>query len=332
MEEGQSQQSSMTTLDLESVLSVGISNGIAVAGVRVSGNSRYTALMFENHDTSLGNKASSSWNQTIGFHNDKNRPGLIDIDGDVVAVSYQFDVNVVETASVNIYQRVNSSTLMEEAQIMDVTWESYRPFGVSAKGDLVAVGIPYYGGHSGAVFVHRFDTLSKSWNQFYDPITNDECAIFGSSVVLLKDEGLLIGCTEKGRDSAAVYFYSQQQSSEGYTFQQIEYAIFGSLMVLFKDEGLTIGCTEKRSASGAVNFYSQHQISEGYTFQQNILTSGKIKHNIIQIYAKENMTWAEVDKVPAPGKDSKFLSVAISGRKALVSSESNVYAYFLQDC
>jgi hypothetical protein len=111
--------------------------------------------------------------------------------------------------------------VVEEAQITEVTWENYRPKGVSVKGDLVAVGILYYGGHKGAVFVYRFDPLSKSWNQFNDPITNDECPKFGFSVVLLNDKELLIGCTIKGSDSGTVYFYSQQKDTEQhYALQQ----------------------------------------------------------------------------------------------------------------
>jgi hypothetical protein len=38
--------------------------------------------------------------------------------------------------------------------------------------------------------------------------------------IVKRYEGLLISCTEKGSDSGAVYFYSQQQISEGYTFEQ----------------------------------------------------------------------------------------------------------------
>jgi hypothetical protein len=53
----------------------------------------------------------------------------------------------------------------------------------------------------------------------------------------------------------------------------------------------------------------------------------------LHVYAKENMTWTEVDRVSAPVRESKLgMSVAISGRKALVSSERNVYAYYIQDC
>jgi hypothetical protein len=97
MEEGQT-QSSVTSLDLNSVLNIGISDGVAVAGV--SSDSGYTALMVENHDIFW---KTSSQNQTIEFHNNKDRPGLIDIDGDVIVVSNSYDIDSLQTSLVHIY-------------------------------------------------------------------------------------------------------------------------------------------------------------------------------------------------------------------------------------
>ncbi|KAL3787044.1 hypothetical protein ACHAWO_007433 [Cyclotella atomus] len=304
MEEGQT-RSNVTSLDLKSVFRVGISNGVAVAGASID-NSRYTVPMFEKHDNFF-EKTASSWNQTIEFHNNKDRPGLIDIDGDVVVVSDRFDVTLFQTPLVHVYRRVNSTTLVEEAQITDdVTWKDARSHGVSVRGDLVVVGIPNYGGHKGAVFVYRFNSLMKSWNQFHDPIINDECDMFGYSVILLKDGGLLIGCGEKGNDSGAVYFYSQQQDSaqqHHYTFQQ---------KIVPDKKGHSFARFNQLAADG------------------NILL---VLSTHLHVYAKENMTWTEVDRVSAPVRESKLgMSVAISGRKALVSSERNVYAYYIQDC
>ncbi|KAL3767416.1 hypothetical protein ACHAWO_013857 [Cyclotella atomus] len=146
----------------------------------------------------------------------------------------------------------------------------------------------------------------KSWNQFHDPIINDECDMFGYSVILLKDGGLLIGLAVKRNDSGAVYFTLSSRT------------VHSSIIIRFNKD-----CARQRVMDPGFN-----QLAA----DRNILL---VLSAHLHVYAKkENMTWTEdLTEVSAPVRESKLgMSVAISGRKALVSSERNVYAYYIQDC
>jgi hypothetical protein len=172
---------------------------------------------------------------------------------------------------------------------------------LAVNGDFIAMGCPYYGGDKGAVVAYKFDSLTKSWNQFNHPITNEDCGhYFGASVVLLEDKGLLIGCRETIGNSTPVYFYSQSDAGI-YTFEQ---------------KIVASGWTPGRGYGGRL------------AADENIMIM--VTTSNINVFARDgSKRWTKINKIPA---EHGILDVAVSGRNALVSSANKVDAFIFQDC
>jgi hypothetical protein len=300
--EVQSQSVANVTLDARSTQSVAISGNFAVVGARDAYSSQATGTVHVVEKDFQG-----TWKQTFEISYATAAPHTVDIDEDVIVVFAGGHDRV--DSWIDIYRHVNT-TWVKEAQIfgsdLGYEWGS-ESRAVSVKGDFVALGSNYHDGANRAVTMYKFDSLSKSWNQFNDPITNDDCDYaFGSRVVLLEENELLMSCSGESKQSGVVYFYSRSDTGQ-YKFQQ---------KVVVSDDAL-----EDASAD-----------PDTLAADENIMLL--VSSNIIYLFTKKNTTWTEVHKIPALDEALGHfgLSVSISGRIALISSEHNVHSYFLEDC
>jgi hypothetical protein len=299
-EEQSSQSVETSTLEMRSSPSVAISGGAAVVGARDAYSSQSTGTV---HVFEKDFQGTASWKQTFEINYPAATPHTVDIDQDVIVIFAGGHDG--DTSWIDIYRHFNSSWV-KEAQIFGSNWGS-KGRTVSVKGDFVALGSNYHDGANRAVTMYKFDSLSKSWNQLNGPITNDDCDdYFGSRVVLLEDNGLLMSCSGESQQSGLVYFYSRSGTGQ-YKFQQ---------KVVVSDYAL-----EDASA-----------YPDTLAADENVMLI--VSSNIIYLFTKKNMTWTEVDKIPAPDKNLGHfgLSVSIFGRKALISSEHNVHSFYLEDC
>lgn len=192
---------------------------------------------------------------------------------------------------------------------------------VSVVNNTIAVGDLIYKGSTGAAFVYNHDSSpsSKSWTQPPQVITNDDCGgMFGSSVVLAQNDGLLIGCSEEkiaGTDVAgtgAVYYYAREAIGEPYMLQQKIRSLNGMVEERFGDAG-QIAVNEDASIMAVGT---------------NHRDAGSV-----HIFANMNGVWVQVETMETPPGHTRFgYKVALSGRTVLVSSIQNVFSYTLEDC
>ena len=95
---------------------------------------------------------------------------------------------------------------------------------VSVKGGILAVGDDEYGsGARGSVFVYEYNQMTGKWTEFGNSILNGDCDLsFGTSLAVLEDGALAIGCTGDESNTGAVYHYIRSvfQGQEQYTLQQ----------------------------------------------------------------------------------------------------------------
>ena len=266
----------------------------------------------------FGKDASGRWNQVMRIEPDEIAQqaflgSSVDADGDVLVLGASEDGDNAEGSAL-IYRLVDT-TWRQEAKITPVD-SNLEDFGtsVSVKGTLIAVSDVYYGSlDKGAVFVYEFDSSKNTWSQLNDPITNDDCdKEFGSSVVLVEDKSLLIGCAGDNKYTGAVYFYSLSVTGDKYLFRQKIVPSDGAPDDWFGDWG-QIG------VDGNIMLVASLNENRDTTY--------------FYIFAMENNAWREVAKVAAPADSAEFGNmVYFSGRTALVASNSNAYLYSLEDC
>jgi len=237
----------------------------------------------------------------------------VDIDGNVIVVgAYDYRDN---RGSAYIFRRNETnpwSSWIQEAKLLPDD-PQLRSFGrsVSINDNTIAVGDSTYNNSSGAVFVYTYDPLSKSWSQMNETITNHDCEDhFGSGLALSRENGLFVGCPGEQRGTGAVFYYIQAKSGDHYVLQQKIESLegysndnFGAFDQISVDDNLVVIGTETET------------------------------NGTVHIFANTNNAWLEVLRIESPPAIRQFgYKVAISGKRVLVSSISNVYSYTLDEC
>lgn len=290
-----------------------ISGNVAVAGAGNELNQNNTAYIFERN-------SSGTWHPIMHIEPDNVSPysafgQTSDIDGNVIVIGAPFDGPEAK-GSAFIYRRVNDTWIQSAKLVPDD--EDLNQFGTSVTvvGDLVAIADPLYGDlYHGAVFVYRYDASSDSWNEFQDPITNDNCGrFFGSVVSLTNDQELMVGCYVQENDHpGAVYYYSLQ----GDQFELRQTIVPPNAI---EDDFTEIDQIEVDGDLMLVK-------SEGFSYGQ------------VHVFAREDNVWRAIAKIAGleiagPMESGSFFgySLALSNRTAVVSTGSSYYVYDLEDC
>ena len=243
----------------------------------------------------------------------ENFGGSVDIDQKKVIVgAYNYQTNIGSVYVFHLNETSSESTWVQEAKL--VTNDPIASgFGqsVSINNNFVAVGDRKYNNTAGAVFVYSYNGTSESWNQFNKTVTNSDCDNeFGSSVVLMYDNCLMIGCLGDQSDTGAVYYYTQAVNGDHFILQQ-----------------------KLTPLNGAPNdkFGGPNQIA----VSGNLVVVGTDKemNGTVHVFAKVNGAWLQVNTINSPPESRRFgYRVAISGLKVLVASVFNVYSYTLDQC
>ena len=292
------------------VWSVAISDDVAVVGDAEFTNYMGAAYVYEKN-------ISGAWNKVMQLEPQNATTAAwygysVDVEQDVIAVGAP---DYPAGGSTFIYRRVNGTWSLDAMIANNRSEVGMFGESVSLKNDVLAVGDYLTGDNEeGTVFVYKYDSLSKEWNQLGSQINNTDCVkFFGFAVELTDDLGLFASCYEDADGDEAVYYYQPPGKSGNYEFQQkIPIAddrtfntTFGYGYRMVTDGDIVIGAT-----------YSEDE-DEGE----------------VHVFIKNMYVWAEVATISAPDDDPSFgLSYTISGRNILVSSESKVHSFYLEDC
>mmetsp|Transcript_18558 Transcript_18558/g.32645 ORF Transcript_18558/g.32645 Transcript_18558/m.32645 type:complete len:1114 (+) Transcript_18558:41-3382(+) len=290
-------------------------------GVAISGNVVVTgapSVNDKNGYVSVFTKISGIWFESAQLSPDiighrENFGGAVDIDADVIIVgAYDYIDN---RGSAYIFRNDESSPWSGWAQEAKLLPDdpNLQGFGraVSVINNTVAIGDRTYKDSSGAVFVYVYEPSSRSWTQLNEAITNNDCGgMFGSSLALTRDNGLLIGCPGEQGGTGAVYYYTQAATDDQYFPQQKIQSLDG----VFNDD---FGASDRLAVDGDIM----------------VVGTDKETNGTVHVFAKMKNAWIEVDTIDSPPQSRGFgYKVALSGRKVLVSSIYNVYSYTLGEC
>lgn len=153
----------------------------------------------------------------------------VDIDANILAVGVPSDLQG-GGGYVFVYRR-NGTAWTEEARLSPPRSDKadgekadvhYLGVSVSSKGTLIAVSDYQYGDEDeGAVFVYKFDSLTKSWTPVGGPLVNPDCDLhFGSIVSLTQEDALFVTCGWTDGDSGSFYYYEPPGTGEDYVLRQ----------------------------------------------------------------------------------------------------------------
>jgi len=174
----------------------------------------------------------------------------------------------------------------------------YLGVSVSSKGTLIAVSDYQYGDEDeGAVFVYKFDSLTKSWTPVGGPLVNPDCDLhFGSIVSLTQEDALFVTCGWTDGDSGSFYYYEPPGTGEDYVLRQ-SFALDDAIASLAVDgNSLVVG---------------EHW--RGQT-------------HVIRFFVRRHKAWEEVATLEEPAFDVFFgQHVAMALNRTLVASYKNVY-------
>lgn len=293
------------------IWSVAISGDVAVAGDAEYNNYTGAAYVFEKNISGTWNKVMQIEPQNItaaawyGYS--------VDVHHDLIAIGAP---DYPGGGSTFIYRRDNGNWTLDAMLANNHSESGMHGESVSLKNNVVVVG-DYLTGDSeeGIVFVYKHDLLSEEPNQLTDKINNTDCAKYlGFAVELTDDLDLLVSCAEDSDGYEAVYYYQPSEKSGHYEMQQ------------------KISVPDDRSLNNTFG-YGYSIVADG-----NIMLLGTYSEDEddgeVHVFTKDEYNvWAEVAKISAPDNVNYFgQSYTISGRKVLVSSESKVHSFYLEDC
>lgn len=311
-EDGNFENADLFELEIDYIISdLDISENRVAIGSPEEGDDIESVYVYEED-------SSGEWNLVQRIKS-PHRPGTrfgssVDIDRDLMVVVAPNSGDNGE-GSAFVYRRDENEWILEEELSPDNSISDEFGGSVSVKGDMFAVGDRNYGDNNGfnnegAATLYLYNSSVNSWKAIEGPSTNGvDCdGEIGTEVVLMEDNGLMIGCGEENFGAGSIFYYRMSDVGGEYIFQQ---KITASDKVRNDNFGWDIG------VDGNVMVVGTSMSTDGKAY----------------IFRRDDKDWEEVAIIYAPQGSSYFgEEVAILGNEVLVASRKNVYLYSLDEC